>query len=236
MKQLHLKTQLRGGCRYERGFTLLELLISLTILALFVPILFGGFSFGARVWERTEQAQNQQGLVVVRTFLKRQLQSAALPMMSAFYGGLAKTFSGQENELLFVASLPQSAGTLGRGLYVLKIRTSQDGLKSLNVLWRPEFTSAENSGHIYEATEVTLIENVKRLSISYFGFSHSSQSDVWSPSWSDGDRLPQLVRIAIDFPLHDKRKWQPLIVAPAITADSLCEYDPVSRVCKVAPK
>lgn len=236
MKQYHLKTYLRGECQYEGGFTLLELLISLTILALFVPILFGGFSFGARVWERTERAQNQQGLVVVRTFLKRQLRSAALPMMSAFYGSVAKTFSGQENELLFVASLPQSAGTLGRGMYVLKMKTSKEGLKSLIVLWRPEFTTIENSGNIYEATEVTLIENVRRLSISYFGFSHNSQSDVWAPSWSDSERLPQLVRIAIEFPLHDKRKWQPLIVAPAITADSLCEYDPVSRVCKVGPK
>lgn len=233
MKRYHLKTCVRGEYQYERGFTLLELLISLTILALFIPILFGGFSFGARVWERTERAQDQQGLIVVRTFLKRQLQSAALPLMSAFYGGAVKTFSGQENELLFVASLPQSAGAFGRGMYVLKMKTSKEELKSIIVLWRPEFTTTENSDHIYEVTETTLIENVRRLSISYFGFAHNSQSDVWTSSWPDGEQLPQLVRIEIEFPLHDKRKWHPLIVAPTITADSLCEYDPVSRVCKV---
>ena len=39
----------------ERGFTLLELLISMSLLGLLMLGLFGGLRLGARVWEAGDQ-------------------------------------------------------------------------------------------------------------------------------------------------------------------------------------
>ena len=36
----------------EAGFTLLELLISMTLLGLLMLVVLGGLRFGARAWER----------------------------------------------------------------------------------------------------------------------------------------------------------------------------------------
>jgi len=41
--------------RGNRGFTLLELLISLTILSLVTVLIFGAFRMGIRAWEKGER-------------------------------------------------------------------------------------------------------------------------------------------------------------------------------------
>ena len=236
MKRCVLKSGVVRIHRHEVGFTLLELLISLTVLALFIPLIFGGFSFGSRVWDRTERAEKQQSLVMMRTFLKQQLHSAFPPVANNFYDATTKTFSGLEDELSFVAPLPQSTNIVGKAIYILKEEISEEGLKSLVVSWQPEFGALGILRNGRDLTEVTLIANIKRLSFRYFGSNGSSQPNAWKTIWSDEKRLPQLIQIMIEFPRDDKRRWQPLIIAPAITGAPLCEYDPVSRLCKVGSR
>jgi len=65
--------------RIVNGFTLLELMISLTIVSLIVLIVFGAFRIGIRAWEKGERdLESQQRLRTVLGLIKRQLSSACL--------------------------------------------------------------------------------------------------------------------------------------------------------------
>ena len=60
----------------NKGFTLLELLISLTILGVIVVIIFGAFRIGIRAWEKGEKdVESRQRQRIVLDLSKQQLAS-----------------------------------------------------------------------------------------------------------------------------------------------------------------
>jgi prepilin-type N-terminal cleavage/methylation domain-containing protein len=60
-----------------RGFTLLELLVSLTILAAMAGMLFGSFRMSAKAWNRGEQAaEGAQRFRIMADLMRRQLSCA----------------------------------------------------------------------------------------------------------------------------------------------------------------
>ena len=54
----------------------------------------------------------------------------------------------------------------------------------------------------------------------------------WQSDWSGRRALPDLIRIRIGFPAGSNRYWPDLVVAPRITVDAGCAYDPLTYHCK----
>lgn len=84
----------------ESGFTLMELIISLTILAILVALVFGGFRLGIRAWEKGEQAvetvQRERALV---NLVASQLAALSIPL-----NGPRERFElvGSKQDLIFL--------------------------------------------------------------------------------------------------------------------------------------
>lgn len=68
--------------RREVGFTLLELLIAITILGLLATILFGGLRFGTRVWNTGDQALERFSEVQSAYEVMRRTLTRAVPLPS----------------------------------------------------------------------------------------------------------------------------------------------------------
>ena len=63
--------------RSTAGFTLVELLVAMTLIGLISVALFGGLRFGARAWEAgNERAESFSQLEVVQSLLRRELNLA----------------------------------------------------------------------------------------------------------------------------------------------------------------
>jgi general secretion pathway protein J len=193
----------------EAGFTLMELLVALTLLALLMTALLGGLRLGARVWEASgDRLEDNDRLAAVRGFLRRRLEDAA-PVAEADTAA-RPLFLGEASSLRLASSMPAS---LGQGLFLLELalRPQADGGGSDLVLrWRPWPEAAESVG------ERALLDDVAGLTLAYFARAEDEPEGRWLDVWQEQRLLPELVRIDVRFPASDPRRWQPLIVSPRI--------------------
>ncbi|HOO91604.1 MAG TPA: prepilin-type N-terminal cleavage/methylation domain-containing protein, partial [Syntrophales bacterium] len=89
--------------RGNRGFTLLELLISLTILSLVTVLIFGAFRMGIRAWEKGERnIDGRQRERIVLDLIKRQLSSIPVDVVK---GDKALVLKGDGKSLEFVSDI-----------------------------------------------------------------------------------------------------------------------------------
>ena len=195
-----------------QGFTLVELLVGLTLMALLSVILFGGLRFGIRAWEaggvHIEQASRVE---MVQNLLRRQVSQARLPPQAADAGPVAP-FVGAAESLVFIAPLPVHRGIGGSHLFRLTHREN-GGRSDLALAWhlyRPELPL---TGELTEPNqEAILMEDIVGIELAYYGAAGPEQPMQWWNTWDGASGLPQLVRLRVEFPPGDQRRWPDLII------------------------
>lgn len=194
-----------------QGFTLIELLVALTLMGLVSILLFGGLRFGVRAWEAGADHIDQASRVeIVQTLLRRQLSQTRLPPQAEDAGPVA-SITGEPDSLVFVAPLPVHRGIGGSYLFRLS-ESEDDGRSDLRLSWhlyRPallvRYPSTFEDG-------TTLLENIAGIELSYFGAPDPERPPQWWDAWDGVNGRPQLVRVRVEFPPGDRRRWPDLIV------------------------
>jgi general secretion pathway protein J len=193
------------------GFTLIEILIAMTLLSMLVVLLFASLRIAAETWNAGEDKIIQiNKKAVVYQFFKRQLanmrpinypqtyaqiQAGAEPQ-PGFYGNLS--------DLRFIAALPLSAAR--KGLQVFQINMENTSNPRLMVSLRPYQTNQD-----IPAESVVLLDDVKSITFSYFGQISDNDNGGWHDEWSALGQLPQLIKVTIA--LQDNSFW-PAMVFP----------------------
>ena len=193
------------------GFTLIELLVGLTLMALISVILFGGLRFGVRAWETGgERIEQVSRVEMVQNLLRRQVSQARRLPQAADAGSVAP-FVGEAESLVFIAPLPVHRGIGGSYLFRLTRRES-DGRSDLALAWqlyRPELLTG---GLAEPDEEATLLEDIVGVELAYYGAVDQGQPMQWWDTWDGARGMPQLVRLRIEFPPGDQRRWPDLII------------------------
>ena len=208
------------GPQAGHGFTLVELLAAMTLLALLLTAAFAGLRLGVRVWEAADARLDQIARVqIVQSFLRRCL-TEALPMQGRRNGraeaaGLRPLFRGTARAVRFAGLLPEG---LGAGPYLLELAIGASsgfaGHRDLVLRWRP-LDPPDRAGML-DTGERVLIENISGLELAYFGALDPKQPPEWQRRWEGRSDLPLLVRLRARFPAGDDRPWPELIVRPMI--------------------
>jgi prepilin-type N-terminal cleavage/methylation domain-containing protein len=170
------------------GFTLLELLIVITILGLILAALTNGVRFAGQAWQTQERRSAQQGdLDAVQNLLRNLIASGT-------------TFDGDGSSLRFVSTLPEA---LARGgLYDVEL---QESAGRLVLAWRPHFKGPSTA----QTTETELARNVAGLALSYY-----MEPGGWQRVARDKSKPPALIQMV--FRLDNGRLSPPLVAAPMI--------------------
>ncbi|BBJ23820.1 prepilin-type N-terminal cleavage/methylation domain-containing protein [Candidatus Nitrotoga sp. AM1P] len=213
------------------GFTLLELLIAMSLLGFILALLFGGMRLGARSWDAGEmRAENSTHLALLQGFLRREL-SQVTPFHWKKKADMNLAFVGQPDSLKLVAPIAVRLGP--GGLFLISLELVQDKDIGQLVMRRVipdadsvDFTALEN------AEKIVLADHVEELSFAYFGAETKDAEPQWRDQWGNRDtqqRLPYLIRVRVKF--SNGRVWPDLVVAPLIGSDTGCMWDSATNRC-----
>ena len=192
--------QLLNTRRKEQGFTLLELLLSITIIALIAVLLLGAFHVGYRAWEKGDAAiESLQRMRGVLELTRRQL-TAAVALGVLPEAGPQLDFQGSERALRFISthSLVPGPGS-GRIVVNYRAETGPDGRWRL-VFHEQSLLQAEDptrSAEPLPADYVELIGGLADIRFEYLKAGETVGEPVWSAVWNpeaDGP-LPAAVRL-----------------------------------------
>lgn len=197
----------------QRGLTLLELVIGLTLLGLIMAVLSGGLRLASQAWERgAAQADRNQQIELVRDWLRRQLAHARPVAVRSEDGGSAPALSGERTHVRFVAPLPAHLGGGGLSWIELAESTDRSGDKQLVLthrLFHPDL-HGDIPPELIERR--VLLEGLESVAIDYFGRPQLDEPLAWREEWSVIEYLPNFIRIAIRFDAGSPHSWQPLVV------------------------
>ena len=190
----------RPVCRYPgvQGFTLLELLIALTLLGLITVMLYGGLHLatrGATIGERRAEISEQVRLI--ESFLRREV-SQVYPLVWKGEGKQRVAFNGGSEALHFAAILPAHRGEGGLYLVSIGVADSYPAHRRLIFsyrLARPEIQDFETKEAPQE--RVILVEDVEKLEFLYYGKREKEDEARWHSRWKDRKNLPRLVRLRL---------------------------------------
>jgi general secretion pathway protein J len=185
------------------GFTLLELLVALTVLGLLLVGLTQGVHFGLLAWDTEARLSNGNDDFTTLDSTLRHLIEGADPGDDLD----PAPFVGGRDRLDCITALPAAGDPTGvrRMQAVLLV----DARHRLVLRWRP-YLNAQRLGPTPTHTETELLRGVSRMELAFW-----RPGGGWASTWRLPD-LPTLVRIRLEFPAGDARHWPDIVAAPLL--------------------
>lgn len=193
--------------RHARGFTLIEVLVGLALLALIVGLLAGALRLGLRGADTV--AARVAALDDLRTaqgLLRRHIENAQPILFNDESRGVV-AFRGLPNGVQFVADMIGRDGRSGLWLVQLAIETV-DARSRLTLTRR--LLTAGPPQFVFDARDEQSLLFVSQgeLRFSYF------DGRRWRPTWAMSDGMPRLVRL--QGPEEGQSDWLDFIAAPRL--------------------
>jgi len=209
-----------------RGFTLIEVVIASSLLAVGLALVFASIRGATRATERAEiQAQREERLRAVQGFMRTQI-TAALPIAYQFNpeSGEASFFSVAPDKLEFVAAMP---GYLSRGgpyLQTLELVPGKDGKR---LIFQHQLLSTDGPLPA-EREPVELFDGIKEAAFEVRTIDQNSKASPWQSQWKVSAQLPPLVRLKLRFN-EGNRRWPEFVAAPRLAVAVAAPIDALAE-------
>lgn len=203
--------------RYAHGFTLLETLAAMALLALLLVGVYSGIRTASHsVRSGTAAVERLDAVRSAQQFLRNELAQAMTQQLGRNPDNdEAIFFRGEPDTMSFVAPLPGYLGKLGPQVQTLELVDNGKGGQRLQV----RFALLPPSGEpLKPGPPQVLLEDVRDAAFHYRGVDERGRAGPWRNDWRQGDRLPQLVRI--DLKLPGAGYWPQLIVPLRVDASA----------------
>lgn len=192
-----MRARCHGARKRSAGFSLLEVLIALSLLALIMAAMPSVLQLARRAWE-SSQAIDEAGSRAIATRFLRDKIAQAMPLAQKHPDGSAPVlFEGTADRVTFVA--PSIDGPPGTGLFIFDLIASgaTGGQKSVLLRWRPYRPTLEGNGGTEGVGERSVLEGVTTFGLRYWGRQAATDVRGWSDVWQRASSMPQLVELRI---------------------------------------
>jgi len=195
-----------GGWRANsKGFTLIEVILALTIFALMGGILYGAFALGQSAVEKSEanstRNQKQRAIAdLLGSYVRSSFPYRESPQDPSVF------FDGDSDELRFVSAYSQGLG--GRGMAIIHI-SQEDNRQGRSMVKVEETTPVRISADAGSGMShhIVLQDDVKDFRLAYLD--PQSEDDKWEERWDGKERrmLPRAVRLSFTSQDGKETRW-----------------------------
>ena len=227
--------------RAQRGFTLVELLVALALLALLSMLLVGGLRISRNAVMGGEAASERlMGADLALGVIRRELEQAdPLPIgtdadstpTDAAPAPRRIAFAGDAQGVVFIAPPGAFLALGGEDITWLAIEHAARGARIV-LRFRPLDRARDRWPPALDAgtmQSVVLLDGVARAGLSYFGRADPKGDPQWWPAWRDAGTLPALIRLGVS---SAGRTWPDLVVTPRIDKPVNSGLLPQGALCR----
>jgi general secretion pathway protein J len=182
-----IKTMQQISYESQKGFTLLELTISIALIGIIVLIILGAMRLGLRSVELGEKKvdflERQRSSINI---IDSQIQSY-IPVTYEEDDIKKTVFTGERDVLQFSTNYSIWSGQKGYVIVTYKVNTDNSGKQVL--------LATENVIGFDNVREVELIDKYDEISFEYFYQDPTEESGEWVETWTDETTIPKKVKI-----------------------------------------
>lgn len=194
----------------DKGFTLLELMISIAMLGIIVVIVTGAFRLGFSSFEKGEDnIKKMERIRASLSIIDAQIQSE-IPLGETGDGTDKKYyFKGERDSLKFSTNYSIWGGERGYVIVSYKVISEDNGKQSLY--------ASENIIGIENIREIKLLDSFDKIEFEYFYKGQTDEKGQWLDQWSDEKNVPEKIRLNLIYGIKDLSFTIPMRVKGSLT-------------------
>ena len=199
----------------NRGFTLIEVLLAVALMATIMALAYGGLRASTRAAHRGEEIiANVQNMRMVHQFVRRQLNQV-LPL--AYFSDPQDriSFEGDSNKITFVGSMP---GYLGAGGPQVQSLSLESGDAGLELVLRHLPLAGSYDGDLESTEAIVLLEGIERGEFSFLGRDDLGELREWTSRWEEVETPPESISLALELNDDLQLSW------PMLTANRQVDF------------
>jgi general secretion pathway protein J len=198
------------------GFTLVELLLAVTLLSMLLALSYGGMRAATRAADRGQQILEESGrLRMAHQFVRKQLNQAIPLAYNQTEGETLEVpdpevFLGGPGSIRFVAPMPGYLGFGGPQVQELTlVPTSKNGLE---LQLTHALVQGFEEARLADRDPIVLIDRIDRAEFQFLARDEEGELLPWTNVWDELDQMPIAIALDIEFMEGTYADW-PLLVA-----------------------
>ncbi|TSD87831.1 prepilin-type N-terminal cleavage/methylation domain-containing protein [Mycobacterium sp. KBS0706] len=206
----------------QRGFTLLETIIAMVVLALVMVLLTGGLRFVTAGWDRgARAAEASETIALVQSTLRREAAAARRLTWQAQPGAKpAATFWGDPDRVGLVVADPgfPSEPGLAIAFFYVDVQPGESTLRYSRARFDPRLDGFADA----KATDDLILSRGRvAYRFDYFGTVSGEQRPRWVSPWPDLEAPPQLIRLR-SRDAEGLAVWPDIVVPLPVALEAAC--------------
>lgn len=214
------------------GFTLIEMVVAMTILGTMLMLLYSGLSFALRSWDASDvNGRRTMDRRIGENFLRREI-AELFPMRWKDPVTLKVAFEGDAKHMRFVSARPAGLAMGGLSLVSVDVADDAKNRRARNLVMRRAMPDdeAKDFGPLEKAEPSVLIEDVDSVEFAYFGSENDFAEPKWMDDWKYTTRVPQMIRLRVK--TSDGTLLPDIVVRTMLGEEAGCLENSFQRLCR----
>ena len=213
-----------GGLHFSRsrhaGFTLVEMLLAMTLMSMLLALAYGGLRASTRATQKGQQILEDSGRIrMAHQFVRKQINQLLPLAFSQNDDGTERTvFLGDSRGIRYVAPMPGYLGWGGPQVQELYFEQGEEGLE---LVLSHTLLQGFDEQYLYQAEPIFLLGDISNARFSFLGRDENGELTSWSENWDLVDTLPAAISLEVEFNEDVYIHWPMLTTSVRVDASAL---------------